>query len=331
MIKNIALLVSFSILAACSTTGTWDTYRPPMSNLVGMEAKLVGEDLTVGGPIKLMGGKEIEITTRPGSKESSHVDSTSVNAALDVLVKKASVKVGFSASSSKNVSAKDLKIDNLENWAWVPEGQPFVYSGIRASSVTMEVKSDTNLSLGEISYPELGTVNISAKGNNVYNIKIDNPKVYYKIQMAEVKQTFSGNKYSNGWITMDSRGETNIPPIVLDESSIKTKETWEIQPYQYFWERWFSGYDMPQLSLMIEDGQLYIRSTRGLNSEKIPLDPYMKNNMWNQDSIFVTDFPVGDFERKLVVLDLKAEKKDGKITILHARIRYPEVKLNIGA
>lgn len=84
---------------------------------------------------------------------------------------------------------------------------------------------------------------------------------------------------------------------------------------------------MPQLSLVIEKGELFVRSTRSLNSELISLSSARNGDIWDQESIFVTDFPVGEFERKLVVLDLKAQKAGGNIVVKHARIRYPEVSL----
>ena len=123
-----------------------------------------------------------------------------------------------------------------------------------------------------------------------------------------------------------TRNDPNVKPIVLSEDSYR--ETWEIQPYQWFWKRWF-GDEMPKLSLMIENGTLYIRATKGIESKKYSLKEFEKNSRWNERSAYVIDFAVDDFERKIVVLDIEA-KRDGKsIIIEHARIRYPEVRLDI--
>ncbi|WP_062810760.1 hypothetical protein [Alcanivorax sp. NBRC 102028] len=327
ILKRIGLILLSLSVSACANT--WQAYKPPMSNLVGMNASLTGTHLTVGDPIRLQGGKEIEVETRSGAKHESEVSENDVDAALDVLLGKVSLKLGLNSDVTSSISASDIQVDILKNWVWAPEGQTFVYAGLRAAKATIEAKTNASITPGKIEYPDIGTLEISATSKNTYKVEIDNPKVYYKIQMAETNQTFSGYKYSNGWITMDSNGKTNISPIVLDESSVSSKETWKIQPSQYFWKRWIGGYDMPQLSLVIEKGELFVRSTRSLNSELVSLASVRNGDIWNQESIFVTDFPVGEFERKLVVLDLKAQKMGETIVVRHARIRYPEVALLI--
>jgi hypothetical protein len=300
-----------------------------MTDLVGTEANLINDEIILGGPIVLAGGKEKTLSTRDGADVQNEIESSERSAAIDLLLDKAKVKLGVSNVLSETINAQGLEIDTLDNWIWVPEGQSFVYAGIRAQSATIDIKTLNELSTGQLEVPELGSVKISAKSNSSYRIEILNPKVYYKVQVGKVDQTFSGNKYSNGWISQSATGQTNVEPIRLIPNSRGKSETWKIQPFQYFWKRWLGGYDMPVLSLLNRDGELFVRSTRGLNSELISLDEYASNGVWNQDSIFITDFPVGEFERKLVILDLKAHREKDDLVIRHARIRYPEVKLNI--
>ena len=327
MLYRIMALFSLVFLVGCG--GSWHTYRPPMADLIGMEANMTGDEIIVGNAIKLEANKERTLTTKSGASKASEINDSDQNIALDLLIRNAKLKLGLNLDATESINANGLEIDIFNNWEWVPEGQTFVYAGIRAETVTMKVTTHNSLNLGEIEYPELGSLKISTNKENSYTIEINNPKIYYKIQLAEVDQTFPGNKYSDGWITMDSLGNTNIPQIELIENNVKKRETWKIQPHQFFWKRWFSSYEMPLLSLLIKEGDLYVRSTRGLTSELIPLKQYSSNGIWSRDSIYLTDFPVGEFERKLIILDLKAEKKGDMIIVKHARIRYPEKKLAV--
>jgi hypothetical protein len=315
-------LLTFNLIGCGSA---WNTYRPPMADLVGMNASLSSQNLNVGGQVQMQGGKEVKLETKDGAETSVDISKYETDAALDVILGKVSAKLGFSAESVTSLNASDIEVDLLQNWAWVSEGQTFVYGGLRAKNATIETTTDLNLTVGEISYPDIGDLSVKATSNNTYKVTITNPKVYYKIQLAETSQTFPGNKYTVYLIDKSK----SVEPIRLNESSFNDKETIKVQPYQSFWNRWFNSYEMPKLSLLIENGSLFARSTRGLHSELIPLDQFKINNVWDRESIFVMDFPVGEFERKLVVLDLKARKEGDDILISQARIRYPEVKLEI--
>lgn len=309
-------------LCGCSSHGIWRHYSPAMSDLIGTAATRREDQIIVGDKIRLLNHKPIEITTYDGTSEESTISADDRSAALDLLYKKVTLKLGATSVENVKTTASNTKIDVLNNWAWVPISQTFAYAGLRADSATIDFTSTQQLTTGTFKYDDIGTIEVSAKGSNEYHAVITNPKVYYRIQLAKVVQTFPGNKYSNGWRT---RRDPNVAPIVLSEQK---KETWAIQPHQWFWNRWF-GDEMPWLSLVLDNGSLFIRSTRGIHSALIPLNAFEKNSQWNKRSAYVMDFPVGDFKRKFVVLDIEAKRNEHTVVIEHARIRYPEVKLQV--
>ncbi|SDU68095.1 hypothetical protein [Desulfobacula phenolica] len=309
-------------LCGCSSHGVWRHYSPAMSDLIGTVATSRKDQIIVGNKIKLLNHRPIEIITYDGTSEDSTISSDDRTVALDLIYKQVILKLGATSVEKIKTTASNTKVDILNNWAWVPINQTFAYAGLRADSATIDFTSTQQLTAGTFKYDDIGTIEISAKGSNEYHAVISNPKVYYRIQLARVVQTFPGDKYSNGWRT---RRDPNINPIILSEQK---KETWPIQPHQWFWNRWF-GDEMPWLSLVLEKGKLFIRSTRGIQSDLIPLDTFEKNSQWNERSAYLLDFPVGDFKRKFVVLDIEAKRNGDTVVIEHARIRYPEVRLQV--
>lgn len=314
----------FAVLASgCASQGAWKAYSPAMSDIVGVSAAIQSDEIVIGDRISPLAGKSLEMVTRDGPELESKVTDSDKSAALDAVYKKVSVNVGASDTGNIKTSASGVSIDLIRNWAWMPIDQTFVYGGLRAKSATIDFTSTTQLSAGKIVVAGVGEVNLSAKNENTYHAEISNPGVYYRVQLAKVKQTFPGQKYSNGWIT---EGDPSVKPIRLSESG--KSETWAIQPYQWFWKRWF-GSEMPSLTLVVIDSNLFVRSTRGIESTLMPLAPFEKGGRWDEKSAYVGDFAVGDFERKFVVLDIKASRDGDSIVIKHARIRYPEVRLDV--
>ena len=321
------VFVALAVLTSgCASQGAWKAYSPVMSNIVGVSATLRSEEIVIGNHIIPMGGKELLVITREGGEHESKITSSEKNAALDVVYKKVALDIGASDSTKISTSANGVSIDLVENWAWMPIDQTFVYGGLRGNSAVIDFNLSKKLSAGKIVVEGVGEVNLSAQTNDTYRAEVSNPKVYYRVQLAKVKQTFSGDKYSNGWIT---EGDPAVSPLRLSDTANSAKsETWAIKPYQFFWKRWF-GSEMPNLTLVVIDSNLFVRSTRGIDSKLLPLAQFERAGRWNERSAYIGDFAVGDFERKFVVLDIKAHREGDSIIIRHARIRYPEVKLEI--
>ena len=90
----------------------------------------------------------------------------------------------------------------------------------------------------------------------------------------------------------------------------------------------FGFKQMPYLDLLIIDGKLVVEYTK-LKTFYIPLASYEKNGKWLKKSIFIDTLKTGTFGKKVIVLDIDAYRKDDKIIVEHARIRYPEYQLSI--
>ncbi|MFG0584561.1 hypothetical protein ACF8C1_15120 [Pseudomonas sp. zjy_9] len=321
-IRNALLMLSV-FASGCASQGAWKAYSPAMSDIIGVSAAMQAEEIVIGDRVKPLGGRDMEILTRSGPELESKVTDSERSAAMEAVYEKIKVNVGVSDAANVRTSASGVLVDQVQNWAWMPIDQTFVYGGLRGRSATIDFTSAKKISAGQFVVPGVGEVNIAAKNESTYHAEINNPAVYYKVQLAKVKQTFPGLKYSNGWIT---EGDPLVKPIRLSDKG--RSETWAIKPYQWFWKRWF-GSEMPNLTLVVIDSNLFVRSTRGIESTLMPLETFEKEGRWNERSAYVGDFAVGDFERKFVVLDIKANREGEEIVIKHARIRYPEVKLDV--
>lgn len=318
------LILTVIFASGCASQGAWRGYSPVMSDIVGVSAVMRDGQLIVADKINPLAGRELVIIAgTSGPDLENMVNESDKGVALEALYRKLSVNIGVTDATNVKTEASGVLMDRIGNWAWMPIDQTFVYAGLRANSAEINFTSSRQLSAGKINVDGIGEVNLSAKGANTYIAKVSNPTVYYRVQLARVKQTFPGAKYSNGWIT---EGDPNVNPIRLSASD--RNETWTIQPYQRFWKRW-SGREMPLLSLVVVDSKLFVRSTRGIDSTLMPLEPFENAGRWDVRSAFVGDFAVGDLERKFIVLDIKASREGDTIVIRHARIRYPEVKLEI--
>lgn len=324
MKKLLLLVVILTSLVGCSHQGVWRTYSPAISDLIGISVTMRGNQIVVVEKIPLLSGKSVEVTTYDGSNEEHIISGDDRSAALDIIYKNVTAKLGATSIENVKTTASNTKMDVLNNWAWMPISQTFVYAGLRADSATIDFTSTQQITPGTFKYKDIGTIDISVNNLNEYHAVVSNSKVYYRIQIAKVVQIFSGTKYSNGWRT---RNDPNVAPIVLSED--KKKETGIIQPHQWFWKKWF-GDEMPWLSLLLKDGSLCVRRIQGgFELPLIHLDKFEKNSRWDKRSAFLFAFPVGDVERKIVMLDIEAKRDGSSVVIEHARIRYPEVRLEI--
>lgn len=324
MKKLLLLVVILTSLVGCSHQGVWRTYSPAISDLIGTSVSMRGNQIVVVEKIPLLSGKPVEVTTYDGSGEEHIISVDDRTAALDIIYKKVTAKLGATSIENVKTTASNTKMDILNDWVWMPISQTFVYAGLRADSATIDFTSTQQITAGTFKYKDIGTIDISVKNLNEYHAVISNSKVYYRIQIAKVVQTFSGTKFSNGWRT---RNDPNVAPIVLSEDK---KETGGIQPHQWVWKKWF-GDEMPWLSLLLlKDGSLCVRRIQGgFDLPLIRLDKFEKNSRWDKRSAYLFTFPVGDLERKIVVLDIEAKRDGSSVVIEHARIRYPEVRLEI--
>lgn len=331
--KKLVVVILFLSFVMVGCSPVWKSYYPPMENMLGSSVKLSGDQVIVGSkPSPKMYEKFFEVDTRISALKEEDISSADRELAINLLKGSVEANLKISKILDRNITADDLVVDFLKNWEDGPSGCQFVYAGIRAKKVEIDIKESTSLPEGTVKIGEIGTATIKNTSTNHYKISIDNPKVYYKIQVAKIKQTFpEDEKYSNGWITKSARGKTSIKPLVLSKNK-NEGHLWRIQAHTHFWKKyfgWLFGFkQMPYLDLLFIDGELFVEYSR-LKTINIPLASYEKDGKWLKKSIFIDTFKTGTFEKKVIVLDIDAYRKDDKIIVEHARIRYPEYQLSI--
>ena len=146
------------VLSGCSP---WHFYRPPMSNLIGEKAMMSGDDLAIAGKMVPLKGQKLQIEIRDGSALEDEISKADADIKLGFAYGKVKLNLGLDASDTITSTASGLQIDSIENWPYLPTGQTFVYSGIRAQSATMNVATDKNLSVGNLTIADLGTLNVA--------------------------------------------------------------------------------------------------------------------------------------------------------------------------
>lgn len=309
-------------LNGCTTT--WHSYSPPMSDIIGNPALLNGNEITIiGEKIHLENDKNISLITKESSNKETEVTNNDKKIVLDFLYKKILLKLGINTSSKKMLKAEGgIKIDVIKNWIWINENRTFVYAGARANKVIIDINTSKELSLGKIQYDDIGDLSITGTHNNVYHIEINNPKVYYKVQLAKVKEVLSDR--GDGWIS----DKVKNPNLIRLGENEKRYETEEIKAKESEF-KFLNKKNMPKLSLRVFGDNLYLDYKRGRKSEKINLSNYMKHNIIHENSIYIASFPIEDLREKFILLDIKAKKENSTYIITHARIRYPEYKLEI--
>jgi hypothetical protein len=308
------------MIVACGPA--WRPYSPPTSDLVGNNVTLIGNEIVPVG--KAMPNDVLPIIkSRIGVAKEKSVNDEDIKAGANVLYKQLSVNLGLDETDKVTINANNVMVDTLENWDQVPPGQTFVYAGMRAANAYIDITTNKSITIGKIEYKDLGDVTINVKSGNQYTVKITNPNVYYRVLLAKIKEIFSGVKYENYWVSEDA-GDA---PLDLNEANRNKTDT--IQPYRHWWNRLFGGVDMPELSLMIDKGELFVRV---LDSQGTPPISLKKCN--NYENLIISncrihEYPVGDMEKKILFLDLKANRKALSIIVRDARIHYPEKRLEI--
>ena len=154
---------------------------------------------------------------------------------------------------------------------------------------------------------------------NQYKIVINNPKVYYKIQLAEIVDTYAGLGDEVAWA-----------PITLKDGG--PNQTPYIEPHQGFFDNLFNRQEMPRLRLELNNGELSVRYVRGIETSLLPLVAYWNpaKGTWRALSGYIKDFTIGEFKQKFIVLYLEAKTTGpSEVQIISAQIRCPEVKLNL--
>ena len=163
------LFLSF-VMVGCAPV--WKSYYPPMENMLGSSVKLSGDQVIVGSkPDPKMHEKFFEIATRISALKEEDISSADRELAVNLLKGSVEANLKISKILDRNITADDLVVDFLKNWEDGPSGYQFVYAGIRAKKVEIDIKDSTSLPEGTVKIGELGTATIKNTSTNHYKIQ----------------------------------------------------------------------------------------------------------------------------------------------------------------
>jgi len=305
-------------ISGCSSK-TWYNYSPPMSGIVGKVAQLKGDTIFVAADeIGLVNDNNISFLTEKSSSKEVSIINKDREAVLNLLKNEIGAELGIDISSEQSLNVSGIEIDMIKDWEWINANQTFIYAGARAKTVTLDVNKSHNLKLGKREDSNIGEMSIQDVGNKYYHIEINNPKVYYKVQLARVEEKLSD--IGDGWISDQVK---NQKPIELGENEQLRDRKIKKSQFKLFKE------SMPVLSLYVRDGNLTFEYRNSRDTNVVNLSQYMRNNVIRKSSVYIDDFEIEDFRKKFILFDIKAIKEGSKYKITHARYRYPEYELKI--
>jgi hypothetical protein len=312
----------------------WKTYKPVQDNIVGLsvndftQKKGFVENLSVGGDV-FIDNSEDKFVNNQGS--TSEVESL-----------KTELEIGISSIfKTSDIQTYDLKVNGvtktqIKDINNIKSNVDFIYGGLKADKVELditqkpEVSGDIDLSkYKDLIKDKLG-VDISnikggKKGDRKYELRIENPNVFYSIQIASINETFG---LDGNWLLPFDPIKNPPSTIVLNKGD-KTKF---IRPeYSKFWKG-----AKPDLEVWLknDNGTLKVYYTPvDKPQEEIDLSKFYDSQSkdWTVRRELIYTYPLSSNVSKQIYLFVDAKQSDGIITINNnnSYIKYPERRLEI--
>ncbi|WP_166965392.1 hypothetical protein [Yeosuana marina] len=336
MKKRILLIFSMSFLLMASKCEPkfWKTYKPVQDNVVGLsvnaftEEKGFVENLSLGGEIFIDDTQE-KFVNNKGSDSEVEALKTELSFGIGSIFKKSDIQT----YDLKINGVTKTQIKDINN---IMPNVDFIYGGLKADKVELDItqKPETTVDLDLSKYKdlikdkigvEINNIKAEKKGDKKYELRIENPNIFYSIQIASINETFG---LSGNWIKKFNPTKNAPSTIVLNQGD-KTKF---IRPvYSKLW----SG-AKPNLEVWLknDNGTLKVFYTPVNGTQKeIDLSSFYDNNSkdWTIRRELIYTYPLSSDVSKQIYLYVDAKDDNGMITINNNNsfIKYPERRLEI--
>ena len=328
------LCLSFLFMASKCSRNFWKTYKPVQDNVVGLsvnaftEKKGFVENLSLGGEIFIDDTQEKFVNNKGSDSESEEL-KTELSYGVGSLFKKSDVK-------TYNLEVNGVTKTQIKDINNIMPNVDFIYGGLKADKVVLDItqKPETTVDLDLSKYKdlikeklgvEINNIKAEKKGDKKYELRIENPDIFYSIQIASINEAFG---LSGSWYVRFDPVKNPPSEIVLK----KGERTKFIRPvYSKFW----SG-AKPNLEVWLknDDGNLKVFYTPVAGTRKeVDLSGFYdeKSKDWTIRRELIYTYPLSSNVSKQIYLYVDAKNKDGIITINNnnSYIKYPERRLEI--
>lgn len=326
--KKIIILLLMSIFVT-SCKSSWNLYKPVQSEIIGkkvLDYNKKSQEIALG-TINTTTGK---VNTKDNTSTSSEKLEIEKNMTLDLK--------GFFNKKTKvtEVDVTNAIVTNISSIKDLNPGK-FIYSAIKADKVivTLKNESETEIKPKELidqmeSYvkalnPALadvaGIVNeISFDSKNESKYVINNPKVYYLFQEAEL---FENQGNLNKWFQNFTR-----------DGNIKLTQTEPISKIinPVISKSFKDKVDRISVQLVrkMENNkpELYVRYSTKLGNELKKI-PRFSNKIWDELNFIIKEYDLSSNSYKVVRMDIKAQQIESDILVTLGKVSYPEKILKI--
>ncbi|PSK90841.1 hypothetical protein [Taibaiella chishuiensis] len=331
LILIIGVLLSSLIAQAQNTI--WFTYEPMQANVVGKQfLKKKGEQVTISG---VLNSPDIRFKDETSSTSQKMEFQRSMALGLKFFVGKSVKKITIDA---KNV----VKTDIITGWDSLKAGT-FVYSALKADSVKIILEKETNAKLEPAKLLDgikefsaisdasalniikmVDSVNFATK--HVMSAVVDNPEVYYVIQVAKISENYGPSNY---YINMLGK---NVDTLRLSPSNKATQLNFPVVSNEF---KKTLGAIKVDLVRVVTSGKAKLVARYNDNSKVGPDKtetveiPMFDEESWDNPSFLIHKYFMGATGVKELFLTIKAQLIGTDILISEATLTYPERRLEI--
>lgn len=333
--NKIILFLSFSVLfdslRADAQKKFWFSYSPVQEKVVGklFQGKL-GEQVIISG-------MSIVPNVTTDSQKSANSEKADFNKNFALGLK---FFVNKYAKIESVEAAEIVKDDITNNWQELKAGT-FVYSGLRANSVTITLSKNSKTEITPARLldgikqfsviSDASAINaiklidsINFSKNSSWVVRISNPHIYYSIQVAKIEEMYGPSDY---YINMLGKG---VGTMTLNKDRKATPEAYPVISPEF--ENTIGEIKIDLVRKFINGKmQLFVRfpdeSLKTDDKTSYKEIPMFDDESWNCPNFLVHSYQLGNNAIKKIWLNIKAEKIGEDIKIIEATLTYPEKKI----
>jgi len=325
------VIMCFTVNISFSQNNLWFPYNPVQSDVVGKQfLGKRGNYVTISGTLLTPDIRLKDIAS--GASEKSEFEKN-ISIGLKFFLGK--------YTSSITVRAQNIhKTDIITPWDSLQSGR-FVFSALKAEKASIEIvkKNSSNITPKELlngikdfsAISDASALNviklvdsINFATSNTLKVEIDNPSVYYSIQIAEIQEDY--NNYGRFYINMLGKG---VDSCRLTDDRIATGEKYPVLSDNS--KKYLQKITVNLLRKVGVDGKPKLivsysnPSTKKMEETEIAM---FNSRRWYNSQLLVNEYKANTCVKR-VYLKIDAKLEGQNIVISEATLTYPEKIITI--